>query len=300
MGNADGFCTSCSYSEAERDVTNNLRFSRYEMYAQDTWKPKRNLTVDYGVRYALYPPVTDVNNTLVTFDPTSYNAANAPQFANATGTLVNYATGDPLVGLIVAGKNSPYGRAIYEFKKNSIQPRIGFSWDPQETGDTILRGAFGIYYDQPLVGIFEQNSQTSPPIVSTVSLTGIRLSNPGAGVTTTTSGVQGDPGDRDGLREPAHDQWNLTMTKRLFANAVAEVGYVGIARRQPDSPDRHQLPAARPGGGAAERGGHGRGRQPGAAVPVVRRDHHARDDGDQPLPGDAHRVPLEHRTRTSP
>ena len=59
-GNADGLCTACSYTEAERDVTNHLRFNRYEMYAQDTWRAKPNLTVDYGVRYSLYPPLTDV------------------------------------------------------------------------------------------------------------------------------------------------------------------------------------------------------------------------------------------------
>ena len=229
MGNADGFCTTgCTYSEYERDVTNNLRFSRYEMYVQDTWKARRNLTIDYGVRYALYPPVTDINNQLVTFDPKAYNPATAPQFANAAGTLMNYSTGDPLDGMIVAGKNSPYGDAIYAFKKNAIQPRVGFSWDPKGTGSTILRGAFGVYYDQPLVGIFEQNAQTSPPIVSNPSLTGVKLSNPGAGVTPGTSAPRGTiQATATDFENPRMIQWNLTMSRRLFKNAVAEVGYVG-------------------------------------------------------------------------
>src|SRR5450759_2339285 len=61
MGNADGLCASCSYTEAERDVTAHLRFNRYEMYAQDTWKPRANVTVDLGLRYSLYPPITDAN-----------------------------------------------------------------------------------------------------------------------------------------------------------------------------------------------------------------------------------------------
>ena len=43
---------------------------------------RRDLTVDYGVRYSLYPPITDKNNQLVTFDPSLYNAAAAPPFAN--------------------------------------------------------------------------------------------------------------------------------------------------------------------------------------------------------------------------
>ena len=40
------------------------------------------------------------------------------------------------------------------------------------SGDMILRGAYGIYYDQPLVGIFEQNAFTTPPFVNNISLTG--------------------------------------------------------------------------------------------------------------------------------
>ena len=46
-----------------------LRFNRFEFYAQDTWRPTSRLTVDYGLRYSLYPPLTDKNNLLVTFDP---------------------------------------------------------------------------------------------------------------------------------------------------------------------------------------------------------------------------------------
>jgi hypothetical protein len=227
LGNADGLCTSCSYTEAERDVTNHLRFNRYEMYAQDTWKARENLTLDLGVRYSLYPPVTDTNNMLVTFDPKAFVAANAPPYTNAAGTLLNYSVGDPLDGLIIAGKNSPYGDAIYAFKKNSIQPRVGVSWDPKSSGSTILRGAFGIYYDQPLVGIFEQNAFTSPPFVNNISLTGIRLSNPGAGVTATTSGPRTIQATATDFDNPRTTQWNVTVTRRLFKTGVAEIGYVG-------------------------------------------------------------------------
>ena len=227
-GNSDGACTACSYTEAERDVTNHLRFSRYEMYAQDTWRVRTNLTVDLGVRYSLFPPITDTNNMLVTFDPATYKASSAPQYANATGTLVDYTTGNPLVGLIIAGKNSPYGDAIYAFKKDSIQPRIGFTLDPWSNGDTILRGAYGIYYDQPLVGIFEQNSFTSPPFVNNVSLSGgVRLSNPGQGVSPATSGVRTIQATGTDFENPRTMQWNVGVTRKIFPDAVVEVGYVG-------------------------------------------------------------------------
>ena len=93
--------------------------------------------------------------------------------------------------LIVAGKNSPYGNAIYAFDKGDIQPRIGITWDPMKTGRTILRSSYGMYYDQALVGIFEQNSFTNPPFVNTVSISNPQLSNPGAGVMATLTVVPG-------------------------------------------------------------------------------------------------------------
>src|SRR5262249_6303094 len=149
-GNADGSCgNACTYSEAQTDVTEHLRFNRYEFYAQDTWRPRPNVTVDYGVRYSLYPPITDANNVLTNFLPSLYNRANAPPCANAACTLINAGPGNPLNGVIVAGQNSPYGNAIYAFDKTNIQPRAGVAFDPASNGRTIYRGSYGIYYDQP-------------------------------------------------------------------------------------------------------------------------------------------------------
>lgn len=226
-GNAAGVCAACSYTEAERDIDMQLRFRRFEFYAQDTWRAKPNLTIDLGVRYSLYPPLTDKNNQLVTFDPSLYSAAKAPQYANAAGTLIDRTTGDLLVGIIQGGVNSPYGDGIYEFKKNSIQPRVGFSWDPLQTGKTVMRGAFGVYFDQPLVGIFEQNSFTTPPIVNNVTFTNPRLSNPASGQTSTTTGVRTIIASATDFENPRTIQWNVGVTRRLWDDGVIEVSYVG-------------------------------------------------------------------------
>ena len=89
-GNRDGLCgNACTYSEAQTDVTVNLHFNRYEMFAQDSWRPRPNVTVDYGVRYSLYPPVTDANNVLTNFSPALYVAVRAPACANA-GVLADH------------------------------------------------------------------------------------------------------------------------------------------------------------------------------------------------------------------
>jgi Carboxypeptidase regulatory-like domain/TonB-dependent Receptor Plug Domain len=225
-GNPTGACPQCSYTEAERDIDVRLRFNRFEFYAQDTWRVRPNFTVDYGVRYSLYPPITEKNNLLLTFDPAAYDAASAPTFANAAGTTINL-DGNPLVGIVQAGVNSPYGRGIYAFKKDNIQPRLGFSWDPASSGDTIVRGAYGIYYDQPLVGIFEQNSFTMPPVVNNVTFLNPRLSNPTTGQTPTTTGVRTIVASATDFDNPRMMQWSLGATRRVFSRAFVEVSYVG-------------------------------------------------------------------------
>lgn len=226
-GNAGGACPACSYTEAERDIDLQLRFNRFEFYAQDSWRFRSNATLDLGVRYSLYPPITDRNHQLVTFDPSRYSAAQAPRFANATGTLIDRTSGDLLVGVIQGGVNSPYGDGIYEFQKGAVQPRLGVSWDPKSDGRTIVRSAYGIYYDQPLVGIFEQNSFTTPPIVNNVTFTASLLSNPAAGQTPTTTGVRTIIATATDFKNPRTQQWNVGVTRRLWSRGVADVSYVG-------------------------------------------------------------------------
>jgi hypothetical protein len=227
-GNRDGLCgAACTYSEAEIDVTNNLRFNRYEAFVQDTWRVRSNVTVDYGVRYAYYPPVTDKNNMLTTFDPSAWDAAQAPTFATATGSAVVIGSGNPLNGIYVAGQSSPFGEAIYKSDKNNFQPRVGVSWDPRSDGQTIVRSAFGVYYDQPLVGIFEQNAFTNPPYVNTVSLQNVSLSNPGSGITPTTTGVRNLIASDPNLDTPRYVQWNVGLQRQLYRRGSIDVSYVG-------------------------------------------------------------------------
>lgn len=226
-GNATNVCTGCTYTEAERDIDMQLRFNRFEFYGQDTWRPTSRMTIDYGLRYSLYPPITDANNMLVTFDPAAYNVAQAPPFTTAAGGAIDRTVGNLQVGVIQGGVNSPYGDGIYKFQKGSIQPRIGLAYDMSGNGRTILRSAFGIYYDQPLVGIFEQNSFTTPPIVNNVTFNNPTLANPASGQTPTTTGVRAIQATATDFKNPRTTQWNVGVTRRFADWIVSEVSYVG-------------------------------------------------------------------------
>lgn len=222
LGRAD------SYSEDQFDVTVNLRFGRREFFAQDTWRIRPNFTLDYGVRYQYFIPVRDANNVLTSFDPALYNRADSPACRTAACATFIRGTGNELNGIAVADSTSRFGRAISPSDKNNFSPRIGISWDPFKSGKTIVRAGYGFYYDQVLVGIFEQNAFVNPPFNNraTFSGAGVGFSNP-------TGGTLGDLPARDliasaaDFQTPEIQQWSLGIQRELRRNLVAEISYVG-------------------------------------------------------------------------
>lgn len=222
LGRAD------NYTEDRIDVTVNLRFGRREFFVQDTWKLRPNLTLDIGVRYQYFVPITDENNILTSFDPALYNRAAVPACTTAACTSLVRGTGNELNGIAVAGSTSRFGRSIYPSDKNNFSPRVGFAWDPFMKGKTIIRAGYGLYYDQVLVGIFEQNAFVNPPFNDRATFSGasVTLSNP-------TGGALGSLPVRDliasapDFQTPIIQQWSVGIQHEVFRNAVAELSYVG-------------------------------------------------------------------------
>ena len=217
-----------SYSEDQFDVTVNLRFGRREFFVQDTWKLRPNLTLDYGVRYQYFVPVTDVNNVLTSFDPALYSRANAPTCTTAACTALVRGTGNELNGIAVAGSNSRFGDSIYPSDKNNFSPRVGFAWDPFKSAKTVIRAGYGLYYDQPLVGIFEQNAFVNPPFNSrsTFSGAGVSFSNPSGGALGTLP-VRDLIASAPDFETPMIQQWSLGVQHELFRNLILDLSYVG-------------------------------------------------------------------------
>jgi carboxypeptidase family protein/TonB-dependent receptor-like protein len=217
-----------TYSEDERDVTVNLRFGRREVFAQDTWKMRPNLTLDFGVRYQYFVPVTDKNNVLTSFDPSLYNRANAPTCTTPACTALVRGTGNELNGIAIAGSTSRFGRAINPSDKNNFSPRIGIAWDPFMKGKTVVRAGYGFYYDQVLVGIFEQNAFVNPPynVSAVYSGTAVSFSNPSGGALGNVP-VRALIASAPDFQTPEVQQWSLGVQHEVFRNAVADISYVG-------------------------------------------------------------------------
>ena len=246
-GNSNGACgDSCFYSETDIDVRNQLRTRRYEAYAQDTWRLHPNITVDAGLRYAFYPPVVDENSSLFTFVPAAYDAAQAPAFTDSSGLFLAVGTGTLFNGIRAAGKDSPYGKALYAADTNNLQPRLGVAWDPRGSGRVVLRAGYGVYFDQTQLEMFAEGAQSSwlDPLRTDVVVTNASLSNPGRGASAPQvwPKPQGllipdvlHPGrvltpmvfaTSDHLVAPRWQHWNLGIQRRLYAGGAIDLGYI--------------------------------------------------------------------------
>jgi Carboxypeptidase regulatory-like domain/TonB dependent receptor len=200
-----------NYTETALDPFGNYRWHNIEPYVQDQIKLLPNLTLTAGVRYEYYQPEYETHNFFGSFDPALYQSAQAP-IVNPDGTLVP-GTGNPVNGIIVAGQNSPWGRALFPSRTNMFAPRIGLVWDPTKTGKMSIRAGYGIFYDR--WGSFSQFGGFNPPFNSSVNIFNTLLSNPG-----------GSPGS---VYPPALNAveapWNYPQVQKWSFSVQRDVGF---------------------------------------------------------------------------
>ena len=107
---------------ARLDNPQNLRAQSYSLFAHDDWHARSRLTISGGLRYDYASPPTDKDDRANLYDP-------------ATGQLVGVGTGGMPPGGYVADRNN-------------ISPRAGFAWTIDREEKNVVRGGYGIYYNQ--------------------------------------------------------------------------------------------------------------------------------------------------------
>jgi hypothetical protein len=93
----------------------------WQVYAQDAWRIRPSLTLNYGIRYEYFTPMFDRSNLLTNIDP-------------ATGAIV------------VAGDGSVRERTLIEPDRNDVAPRVSLAWSA--TPRLVIRAGYGIFYQQ--------------------------------------------------------------------------------------------------------------------------------------------------------
>ena len=221
------------------------------LYAQDSWRARSNLTVNYGLRWDRIEPWYEVNNGISTFEPGRQSIV----FPGAPAGILY--PGDPGVPRTLA----PPGNLDFA-------PRIGVAYSPSaqqgtmlgkilgDPGTTSIRAGYGIYYEaiEALsIGILAGNapfgitySSPAPPLFSTPFITAstgqfqgqpfpvalatgqASSSNPNSNINWSQyEPISGIPGYATTNRIPYVEQYMLSLERQLGTNTVLSVSYVG-------------------------------------------------------------------------
>jgi Carboxypeptidase regulatory-like domain len=213
------------YTESGARVPFYLFANDYEMYFQDDWKVRSDLTLNLGFReeiMASAPDGYDKYDRMSIFVPALYDPSKAPTVLS-NGQLVP-GTGDPLNGIITPGSQQGLGlpRALRKTRYNP-GPRVGFAWSPGGSTTTVIRGGYGVFYH------WDNSSQESlsnnPPFARSASIFSTSLSNPAGGAAALFPPSVTSQ-DYNNLY-PNVQQWSMSVERRLPADTVLSVAYVG-------------------------------------------------------------------------
>jgi hypothetical protein len=100
-------------------------------FAQDSWKIRPNLTLNYGIRYDVEIPLTIP--TIGFRDPLSGITLSASD--------------------VVAAQDALAVQQGFPKDTNNWAPRLAVAWDVRNDAKTVVRAAYGIFYDHPLLAI---------------------------------------------------------------------------------------------------------------------------------------------------
>jgi hypothetical protein len=199
-------------SQVSTGVYMNLRTRYQGLYIQDTWKMTPKLTLDYGLRYDLFPPWFDKQNGLANFDPDLSNA--------------------PVVNLIVAKNGSHESRALMSTFTKGFAPRFGFAYDVGH--NTVVRAGYGIFYAtlEPSGG--GQYLETNLPFkfsasVNTDSIHPAVILQDGLPDVLTPEHVTSPvlASYQKDYHFPYNQEWNLNIQHTFGTNWLVQVGYFG-------------------------------------------------------------------------
>ena len=213
------------FQQGSADLTSDVIQHQVELFAQDVFRIRPNLTVTYGLRWSLYRQPTDGNRYASTFDAAKYNPAAAPAIDINSGNLVDGTQTPILNGMIYGGKNSPYGNAVAQQNNHCFAPRFGFAWDPYGNGLTSIRGGYGIFYDTASIGIREQPG--NPPLTQLVQVVDTNFTHPTAGTALVNLTPQYISGPDPNWKAPYLQQWSLDIQRQLTSNSTLDIGYYG-------------------------------------------------------------------------
>ena len=190
-----------------------FRANSYDLFVQDDWRVRANLTLNLGLRYEYNGPYTETHNRIVNLDV-------GPNFTFATPV-------EPGQSGTVFGT---YPASLVQPDRNNFAPRLGLAWKPMK--NTVVRLGYGINYNLAQYGTVIQNFAFQPPFATTETnfalnpaTSNLTLVNgfleTAAGAVTNNFAI--DPNYKLGYAQV----WNLDIQRQLPHGFLLNVGYNG-------------------------------------------------------------------------
>jgi hypothetical protein len=190
---------------AALDNPQHLRASSWSVFVHDDWRATRSLTLSGGLRYDYATPPVDRDDRANLYDVSA-------------GTLVPVGT-----------NGMPRGGFVTD--TNNIAPRAGFAWTPDMLGRWVVRGGYGIYFNQGALATSEGLFFNPPYFNLSVffpapGLPPLTLADPFPSNFPVALPQSATAYQRD-LRTPWIEHWNASVQHQLGTSRGIEVAYVG-------------------------------------------------------------------------
>jgi hypothetical protein len=227
-----GYAQSASLAYSQ--VHDQFLGDSYDLFVQDDWRVKGNLSVNAGLRYEFISPFHEAHGQL----------ANLITQFDADGNFLGVTPVQP------STPNQPYGRALMHPDRDNFAPRAGIAWKPFGA-KTVVRAGYGINFNlgeyasvvqnlaaQPPFAVTETNSAlpTAPsslcmangfPIsagapANPCQVNGLPAANPA-----TPSATRNNYGVDPNYRVAYVQMWNLNVQHELTSTLLLNVGYTG-------------------------------------------------------------------------
>jgi hypothetical protein len=216
------------FTQATDRPVDNFRYYNYEFYAQDSWKFRPNITIEYGMRAAYLPQNFERKGLGVLFDPSAFDRSQGV-FINGDRTRPN--------GFKLASRGE-IPKGILPNPAVVWMPRLNFAWDVGGKGDLVVRAGAGVFYNR-VQGNYDYYSSGQMPntysaTVDTpwASATGLTFSDlKNVDPFSAISNVDVSSRDLNSNDIPRVANMSLTVEKRLPGNNILAVGYVGTQGR---------------------------------------------------------------------
>ena len=206
------------FLQGRGDFSRGIRGKSLNAYAQDTYKVNSRVTLNYGLRYELPSPYTEIHNRQTLWIP------------GRQSTVIPNAPAD----LLYPGDKGVPAGLIPTFKK-AFAPRVGVAVDPLGNSKWLITSAYGIFYEPYYTGEGGplQSPISAPPYLQTpqVPLSFLfNIADPFNGNPPTAG--QFSPGLTNltvapNLPLPYAQDWDLNVQRSLPGQMLFEIGYVG-------------------------------------------------------------------------